>query len=129
MSIEDWQRAYQTAWDTYYTNEHIETVLKRAAATGVSPGKALFLIVWFRGCIGIEGIHPLEGGFLRMKVRHDRRSEFRRESPIVFYPKFFGELLAKQVKWAHLYLRLYRRNQVEKGSASFRIHGLAIAGH
>ena len=26
-------RAYQMAWETYYTIEHIETVLRRAAAT------------------------------------------------------------------------------------------------
>jgi len=39
MSIEEWQRAYQAAWETYYTDEHIQTVLKRATATGVSPGK------------------------------------------------------------------------------------------
>ena len=77
-------------------------------ATGVSPGKALFLIVWFKGCIGIEGIHPLEGGFLRLKFRRDRRSSVPRESPLIFYPKAAAELIWKQVKWAHLYLRLYR---------------------
>jgi hypothetical protein len=77
-------------------------------ATGVSPGKALFLIVWFKGCIGIEGIHPLEGGFLRLKSRRDRRANLGRESPLVFYPRFMAEITLKQVKWAYLYLRLYR---------------------
>jgi radical SAM superfamily enzyme YgiQ (UPF0313 family) len=109
MSVAEWQRAYRAAWETYYTDEHIETILKRAMATGVSPGKALFLIVWFKGCIAIEGIHPLEGGFLRLKSRCDRRSELRRESPLVFYPKVWAELISKQIQWAHLYLRLYRR--------------------
>jgi radical SAM superfamily enzyme YgiQ (UPF0313 family) len=108
MSKAEWEGVYRAAWETYYTDEHIETVLKRAMATGVSPGKALFLIVWFKGCIGIEGIHPLEGGFLRLKFRRDRRSSVARESPIVFYPKVAAELIWKQVKWAHLYLRLYR---------------------
>jgi len=108
MSLADWQRAYHTAWETYYTDAHVETVLKRAAATGVSPGKALFLIVWFKGCIGIEGIHPLEGGFLRLKFRRDRRPELPRESPFTFYPKLIAELGVKQIRWAHLYLRLYR---------------------
>jgi radical SAM superfamily enzyme YgiQ (UPF0313 family) len=108
MSKAKWEGVYRAAWETYYTDEHIETVLKRAMATGVSPGKALFLIVWFKGCIGIEGIHPLEGGFLRMKFRRDRRSSEPRESPLVFYPKAAAELIWKQVKWAHLYLRLYR---------------------
>ena len=108
MSKADWEGVYRSAWETYYTDEHIETVLKRAMATGISPGKALFLIVWFKGCIGIEGIHPLEGGFLRLKFRRDRRSSVPRESSLIFYPKVATELIWKQVKWAHLYLRLYR---------------------
>jgi radical SAM superfamily enzyme YgiQ (UPF0313 family) len=108
MSCKDWETVYRAAWGTYYTDRHIGTILKRAMATGVSPGKALFLIVWFKGCIGIEGIHPLEGGFLRLKHRRDRRSGLKRESPLVFYPKFLAQLAGKQVKWAHLYLRLYR---------------------
>ena len=109
MSKEEWERVYRAAWETYYTDEHIETVLKRAMSTGVSPGKALFLIVWFKGCIGIEGIHPLEGGFLRLKFRRDRRSSLPRELPLLFYPKFAAELIWKQIKWSRLYLRLYQR--------------------
>jgi radical SAM superfamily enzyme YgiQ (UPF0313 family) len=108
MSRAEWQEVYRAAWETYYTDAHIKTVLKRAMATGISPGKALFLIVWFKGCINIEGIHPLEGGFLRLKFRRDRRSSVPRESPLIFYPRTAAELIWKQVKWAHLYLRLYR---------------------
>ena len=108
MSRAEWEQVYHAAWETYYTDEHIQTVLKRAMATGISPGKALFLIVWFKGCINIEGIHPLEGGFLRLKFRRDRRSSLPRESPLIFYPRSAVELLWKQIKWAHLYLRLYR---------------------
>jgi hypothetical protein len=108
MSRAEWQEVYRAAWETYYTDAHIQTVLKRAMATGISPGKALFLIVWFKGCINIEGIHPLEGGFLRLKFRRDRRSSLPRESALIFYPRTAAELIWKQVKWAHLYLRLYR---------------------
>ena len=35
----------QAAWETYYTDEHVETVLRRAIATGTSPGKTMFFIV------------------------------------------------------------------------------------
>ena len=127
MTIEEWKRTYHTAWETYYTDEHIRTVLQRAMATGVSPGKALFLIVWFKGCIGIEGIHPLEGGFLRMKARRDRRSNLPRESPLIFYPKFLAELSLKQVKWAYLYLRLYRMySQLKKNPRRAEYMDLAI---
>ena len=106
MSRDDWRETYHTAWETYYTDEHVETVLRRAIATGTSPGKTMFFIVWFKGCIDIEGIHPLEGGFFRRKVRLNRRSGFSIENPLVFYPKYFFEILSKQFKWMSLYTRM-----------------------
>lgn len=112
MSRAEWQDAYRAAWKTYYTDEHIETVLRRAIATGTSPGKTMFFIVWFKGCIDIEKIHPLEGGFLRLKFRRTRRSDLPRENPLLFYPRVFFEMLAKQFKWISLYTHLrliYRR--------------------
>jgi radical SAM superfamily enzyme YgiQ (UPF0313 family) len=108
MSREEWEQAYQSAWTTYYSTEHIETVLKRAAAGGTSPGKALFYLVWFKGCVAIEQIHPLEGGILRLKFRRDRRAELPRESPFVFYPRLGFEFVAKHIRWANLYLRTYQ---------------------
>ena len=112
MSREDWRATYRAAWETYYTDEHVETVLRRAIATGTSPGKTMFFIVWFKGCIGIEGIHPLEGGFFRRKVRRNRRPTFQIESPLVFYPKFLVGIMVRQLRWITLYTRMrliYRR--------------------
>lgn len=106
MSREEWRETYRLAWGTYYTDQHVETVLRRAIATGTSPGKTMFFIVWFKGCIDIEGIHPLEGGFLRKKVRKNRRSNMPLENPFVFYPKYFFETLWKQFRWISLYTRL-----------------------
>jgi radical SAM superfamily enzyme YgiQ (UPF0313 family) len=111
MSRENWEETYRKAWKTYYTDAHIETVLKRAIATGTSPGKTMFFITWFNGCIDIEGIHPLEGGFLRRKHRTSRRSNLPLENPLVFYPKTFLETVWKQIRWIALYtlLRLIYR--------------------
>jgi len=106
MSREEWRATYQAAWETYYTDEHVETVIRRAIATGTSPGKTMFFIVWFKGCIGIEGIHPLEGGFLRIKVRKNRRSDRPLENPLVFYPKYYAQTLWKQFRWMKLYARM-----------------------
>jgi radical SAM superfamily enzyme YgiQ (UPF0313 family) len=106
MSQAEWEAVYHEAWQTYYTDEHVETVLRRAIATGTSPGKTTFFIVWFKGCIGIEGIHPLEGGFFRRKVRKNRRSEMPLENPLVFYPKYVAGTIRKQLQWITLYLRL-----------------------
>jgi radical SAM superfamily enzyme YgiQ (UPF0313 family) len=106
MSKAEWERTYRDAWATYYTDGHIETVLKRAIATGTSAGKTMFFVTWFKGCIGIEGIHPLEGGFFRRKVRRNRRSSLPLENAFLFYPKYFFESLQKQFQWISLYLHL-----------------------
>ena len=127
MSREDWRATYRAAWETYYTDEHVETVLRRSIATGTSPGKTTFFIVWFKGCIDIERIHPLEGGFFRRKVRGNRRPCFEIESPLVFYPKYLFETLAKQLKWIALYTRMrliYKR--VKRDPRRFEYMDLAL---
>ena len=106
MTKAEWEATYRDAWRTYYTDEHIETILRRAIATGTSPGKTVFFITWFKGCIDLEGIHPLEGGFFRRKVRSNRRSELPVESRLIFYPKYWTESALKQLKWITLYLKL-----------------------
>ena len=73
MSQAEWEGAYRLAWETYYSDEHVERVLRRAAATKTSVGKTLFVLNWFIGSIRIEKIHPLEAGFVRLKFRRDRR--------------------------------------------------------
>ncbi|MBS1793593.1 MAG: radical SAM protein [Acidobacteria bacterium] len=127
MSQTEWEETYRRAWKTYYTDEHIETVLRRAIATGTSPGKTMFFITWFNGCIDIERIHPLEGGFLRRRHRKSRRSGLKLENPLVFYPKTFLETLWKQIRWIALYSRLrliYRK--VRKDPKRFEYTDLAL---
>ena len=107
MSREEWKQVYQLAWERYYSPDHAETILRRATATGGSPGKALFYLTWFKGCINIENVHPLEGGLLRLKVRRDRRPGLPLEAAWLFYPKYFAEMVRKQIRWISLYTRLW----------------------
>jgi hypothetical protein len=108
MSNEEWDRAYKMAWQRYYTIDHIETVLRRVAATKANASNALFLITWFTGSINIEHIHPLESGFLRLRFRRDRRPGFPLEPVWRFYPKYAAEIASKAVRWTTLYLKLRR---------------------
>ena len=80
-------------------------MLRRVAATKANASNALFLITWFMGCIDIEHIHPLEGGFLRLKFRRDRRPGFPIEPIWSFYPKYFAEVASKLVRWVSIYLQ------------------------
>jgi hypothetical protein len=127
MSRAEWRDIYLRAWQTYYTDEHVETVIRRAIATGTSPGKTMFLIVWFKGCYHIEGIHPLEGGFFRVRSRRNRRSGMPVENPLIFYPKEIAHFLKKQIQWISLYTRMrliYRR--VRKDPARYEYTDLAL---
>src|SRR4029079_14741041 len=104
----EWERAYKVAWETYYTMEHMETVLRRVAEKRGKVSNTVLLLTWFKGSIHFEKIHPLEGGFFRLKFRRDRRSGF----PIVpawrFYPRYAAETVGKMWKWASLYFALHR---------------------
>ncbi len=108
MSREEWDRAYRQAWQRYYTIDHVETILRRVAKTKANASNALFLITWFMGSINIEHIHPLEGGFLRMRARRDRRPGLPIEPVWLFYPKYFAEIAGKLVTWTALYFKLRR---------------------
>jgi len=98
MSRKELERVYRLAWDAYYTPEHIETVFKRARASGMSVGKMMFLTLWFYGCYKFEGLHPLEGGYFRRKYRLDRRHGLPIESPFIFYPRRVWEVISSHAK-------------------------------
>jgi radical SAM superfamily enzyme YgiQ (UPF0313 family) len=106
MSAVAWERAYRLAWETYYSWEHIETIMRRAAAMNNSIGKIKTYALYFKGYHPIEHVHPLEGGGLRMKSRHERRPHLPVEPLWSFYPRYFAETAVKAARWANLAIRL-----------------------
>jgi len=127
MSKAEWEGIYRQAWETYYSPEHMETVMRRATATGISAGKMLFLLLWFYGCITVEKIHPLEGGYLRRKYRRDRRPTLPRESPLIFYPRYLLEIAWKHLVLARLIWRFGRvRRQLKRDPEARRYRDQAL---
>jgi hypothetical protein len=122
MSKAEWEGVYRRAWEVYYTPEHMETIMRRAWATGISPGKMMFLLIWFYGCVTIEKIHPLEGGYLRRKVRRDRRPGLPIVNPLLFYPKYAAEVIAKHIKIAGMIWRMGRTRRAIKRDPNARLY-------
>jgi radical SAM superfamily enzyme YgiQ (UPF0313 family) len=122
MSQKEWEAACWLAWETYYSDEHVVRIMRRALATGNSAGKVLFVLNWFIGSIRIERIHPLECGFIRRKFRRDRRSELPVEPALIFYPRYWAETLSKQLRWAWLWGRMYRRYKAVKRDPASRAY-------
>ena len=106
MSRAEWEAAYEMAWATYYTDDHMATVLRRLTAMRGRPGNAVLLLTWFKGSIGIEHVHPLEAGAFRRKYRRDRRPGMPILPVWQFYPMLAAEVLRKFGQWSSLYLKL-----------------------
>ena len=112
MTRAEWQEAYHLAWRTYYTPEHIETVIRRARASRIRSEMVMYLIVWFWGSKELWNIYPLETGILRRKVRVDRRPGFPIESAWTFYPRYIANMVVSHLKLARLFWKMF---WVERG--------------
>jgi pyruvate-formate lyase-activating enzyme len=108
MSKDAWDKVYADAWTRYYSDAHVETIMRRAVASGISPKKILDLLIIFAGSAKIEGIHPLQFGFVRRKMRNRRRHGLPIINPLVFYPWRAADFLITAGRWLWL-LRRYRR--------------------
>jgi hypothetical protein len=106
MTKEAWAGAFDRSWAQYYTWDHIETIMRRAAACGKPLSKMIWPIMWFHGSITIENVHPLESGHFRRKLRRQRRHGMKLENPLTFYARRDCRQAAKIVKWYRLYRRL-----------------------
>ena len=86
MSDREWEEAYDAAWQSFYSTEHVRAIMRRVAANP-------------------QARHPLEGGAFRRKYRRDRRPGLLIESIWRFYPRYFAEIAIKLWRYWRLYLR------------------------
>jgi hypothetical protein len=100
MTRAEWQAIYQEAWTEYYSRAHVETLLRRAAASGIGMVSLITVLVPFMTMVPVEGVHPLQAGLFRAKHPSERRPGAPRQSALAFYPRYFWELATKNAKLA-----------------------------
>ncbi|MGB8740708.1 MAG: radical SAM protein [Xanthobacteraceae bacterium] len=105
MSKETWTQVYADAWKRYYTDAHVETIMRRAIASGINRTKVLDSLTIFSGAARIEGVHPLQFGFFRRKLRKQRRSAMTVLNPLIFYPWRVFDFLKVCTQWGRLIWR------------------------
>ena len=130
MTKTEWQDIYRQAWDSYYALDHLETLMRRAAAFDRNPKRIMEIALEFYGCFKFERVHPLQGGFLRRKVRTERRPQLPLESPWVFYPRRLGEIWTSYsglLAYAWGVWRLYRRVRKDTERTGYHYHDEAMA--
>ena len=122
MSAATWRGVYRDAWARYYSDAHVETVLRRAAASGISPKKIVDAMTVFSGSSRIEGVHPLQFGYVRRKIRTQRRHGLKIVNPLIFYPWRAYDFVRVASKWLALAMRyraIYRRVVADKTPAVY----------
>jgi radical SAM superfamily enzyme YgiQ (UPF0313 family) len=108
MSKAEWEKLYRDAWAIYYTPAHIETILRRAQAYGINIWRLAQIILWFAQSLTIEKVHPLQGGFVRLKSRRERRPELPIEPVWKFYSRQTWEIIIKHARVAAAACRIFR---------------------
>jgi hypothetical protein len=127
MSRQEWERTYWQAWEAYYTPKHMATLMRRAAATGISLGKMANMLVSFWSLSLVERIHPLEGGYGRRKLRCDRRPGL----PVVpvwrFWPVHVATTLVRMGRIALMTARLlHLRHRLKRDPQAVLYRDLAL---
>jgi radical SAM superfamily enzyme YgiQ (UPF0313 family) len=108
MSKAEWEDLYREAWAIYYTSEHIETILRRAQSYGINILRLAQIILWFAASLTVERVHPLQGGFLRLKNRYERRPELPIEPAWKYYPWLVSDFVIKSWRIAREAWRIFR---------------------
>jgi hypothetical protein len=115
MTDAEWQDLYRRAFDMYYSPEHIERLFRRAKASGIKPVRLVNHVLQFYFTFRQEKVHPLQGGFVRRKLRSQRRSGLPRENPLFFYPRRLWEMADTHLRLVAYYWFLHRiRKKVER---------------
>lgn len=122
MSPELWQQTYHDIWDWYYTDEHIETLMRRNMAYGIKPVKVWRLCLQIYGAMRFEGVHPQQCGYLRLKDPLQRRPGRTKLPRVIHYPIFAVESLIKYLRFGAFAWKLHRmrkRIQNEPNAAAY----------
>jgi radical SAM superfamily enzyme YgiQ (UPF0313 family) len=106
MSRQEWQGIYQEAWGLYYSTEHMRTLLRRAAATGVSLRSLVKILVTFSSTVRLESVHPLQSGIVRMRHPSERRPGQVAEHSFAFWSRLVWRTLKVHMQLARLIVSL-----------------------
>jgi len=71
MSRQEWTRAYERAWTSFYSLENMKNILRRVSGENYWAAFANF--VWYKNATVVEQGHPMVHGFVRLKGRRARR--------------------------------------------------------
>lgn len=114
-----WIRAYQGAWERFYSFENMKAILSRATRENYwDTFRGLF---WYKHSACCEGAHPMLSGLLRLKDRGTRRDGWPAEGRLLHVRRRVPELARFLLRGIHLllemeelWLQTRKRSEVEQ---------------
>jgi hypothetical protein len=122
MSKEEWDKVYLDAFARYYSDEHVERLMRRAVASGINRTKIVDSAIVFSAAVRIERVHPLQFGFIRRKVRTQRRHGMPIVNPLIFYPWRVYDFVSGAIEWLKVvrrYKGMMKRIAADPATASY----------
>ena len=104
MSRDELMRAYRDAWKSFYSSEHVETILKRRKDRRQK--NIARDIIWFRSAAFVEGLHPFLFGIFRIKGRKRRSPKFPVESIPVYYCRRIWDITLWTVRMSLIFIEM-----------------------
>ena len=95
MTRREWLEIYQEVWRLYYSRDHMRRLLRRTAATGGKMSSMVKLLLTFSLTVGLEGVHPLQSGVIRLRHPSERRPGLPRELAWIFWPRLAWDTVHK----------------------------------
>ena len=128
MSTQEWQGIYNDAWTLYYSRAHVETLMRRAVASGVPLMRFIKAVVPFMTMEPLFNIHPLQAGLFRRKHRDERCYGLPRETIWQFYPRHIWDSISKNLSLAGTILWALRtKRKIERDPNRFSYTDQALA--
>ena len=104
MSRDELMRAYRDAWKSFYSREHVETILKRRKDRRQK--NIARDMIWFRSAVFVEGLHPFLFGIFRIKGRKRRSPRFRTESIPIYYCRRTWDIASWTVRMLIIFIEV-----------------------
>jgi radical SAM superfamily enzyme YgiQ (UPF0313 family) len=102
MTAEEWFRAYEDAWRSFYSKENMIKVLSRWNHHPRNYWNLMSIFFWYKNAAVIEREHPMIAGFFRLKDRRERRPGFAIDPLPVHLYKRAKEVTRLFIAWVKL---------------------------
>lgn len=100
MTAQEWTRAYEEAWKSFYSKENMINILARWSHNPKVYWNLMSVFFWYKNAAIIEKEHPMIAGFFRLKDRLARRPGFAIDPLPVHLWKRAKEVMNLFISWA-----------------------------